>query len=276
MPEWWLTKDGDKDCLAMYEKHYSAYQYRDGRRRTQFVGPGETIVLRTFTADAVFVWRKFIDECIDPRTSEGQQGVNCAVFRNESGHLSSELIRQADAIADIAWPGERHYTYVDAEAVASRNPGYCFLCAGWTRCGVTKSGKLILERRSTPTRQADKQRPDTQHEKQTDHRLHRKRYPDLPRPGIPRGPRPRSDRGNDLASVRHTMNLDRTNKAIAEMLHKAFRLFGGKGKCRPIILGPSRPSVRRRPRSSPGNAGHARGSSSRPASDASPSDPTSP
>ena len=138
-PVWWLTKDGDKDCLEMYLRHYSAKKYADGRKRTQFVGPGETIVLRTLTADAVFVWRKFIDD-------SGQQGVNCAVFRNESKHLSSDLIRQADAIADLAWPGERHYTYVNAEKVASTNAGYCFLRAGWRRCGKTKSGLIVLER----------------------------------------------------------------------------------------------------------------------------------
>ncbi len=148
-PIWWLTKDGDKSCLALYERHYSAHQYRDGRPRYQFVGPGFNIVLRTARADAFFVWRKFIDD-------SGQIGVNCAAFRNESPHTSSELIRQADAIADHAWPGERHYTYVDPEKIRRANPrwrrgnaakpGHCFLKAGWSRCGMSKSGLIILER----------------------------------------------------------------------------------------------------------------------------------
>jgi hypothetical protein len=136
---WWLTKDGDKSCLYLYERHYSAYRYRDGRKRYQFVGPGFNIVLRTARADAFFVWRKFIDD-------SGQRGINCAAFRNESPFQSSELIRQADAIADFAWPGERHYTFVDQKAVRSTNPGYCFIRAGWRRCGMTKSGLKILER----------------------------------------------------------------------------------------------------------------------------------
>jgi hypothetical protein len=138
MPAWWLTKDGDKDCLKLYERHYSAYRYVDGRKRSQFVGPGETIVLRTWEADALFVWRTFIDD-------SGQQGVNCAVFRNESRHQSSELIRQADAVADCAWPGLRHYTYVNAAKLRSRNPGFCFMAAGWRRCGRTKNGLIVLE-----------------------------------------------------------------------------------------------------------------------------------
>lgn len=145
-PQWWLTKDGDRDCLEMYLKHYSAISYADGRERNQFVGPGQTIVLRTLSADAVFVWRKFIDDCIDARTGEKQQGVNCAVFRNEGQIRSSDLIRQADAVADLAWPGERHYTYVNAEKVKSSNAGFCFIKAGWKRCGQTKGGLLVLER----------------------------------------------------------------------------------------------------------------------------------
>ena len=138
-PDWWLTKDGDLDCLELYNRHYSAYEYKDGRKRKQFVGPGEKVVLRTEAADALFVWRRFLDD-------SGQCGINCAVFRNESSHKSSDLIQQADKIADVLWPCCRHYTYVNQEKIASTNPGYCFLMAGWQRCGETKGGLLILAR----------------------------------------------------------------------------------------------------------------------------------
>lgn len=137
-PLWYLTKDGDRTLLALYERHYSAYDYKDGRTRSQFVGPGESIVLRTDAGDAGFVWRQFIDD-------SGEQGVNCAFFRNESAHLSSELVRQARAIADFVWPGARLYTYVDPKAVRSPNPGACFMAAGWKRLArKTGSGKHIL------------------------------------------------------------------------------------------------------------------------------------
>lgn len=139
-PLWWLTKDGDLDCLELYERHYSCYQYKDGRIRKLFVGPGEKIVLRTKEGDAMFVWRKFID-------ASGEQGINCAVFRNESSHKSSELIRQADAIADAIWPDSRHYTYVSEKAIASTNPGFCYIEAGWRRLKRrTGRGLRILER----------------------------------------------------------------------------------------------------------------------------------
>jgi hypothetical protein len=147
-PHWWLTKDGDKSLLALYEKHYSAYHYKDGRKRRQCVGPGFTIVLRTENCDAGFVWRKFIDD-------SDQEGINCAFFRNEGPIKASELIRQADAIADHVWPSERHYTFVDPEKIRGTLPGYCFLRAGWKRCKEqTKSGKLILARRAKPRNDA--------------------------------------------------------------------------------------------------------------------------
>jgi hypothetical protein len=152
MPDWWLTKDGDVDCLALYKRHYPITRKRGPRRIPLFVGPGEKRVLRTEDGRAVFVWRRFTDDCIDERTGERQAGVNCAMFRNESAGLSSDLIRQADAIADFLWLDRRHYTYVDPARVASGLPGACFLAAGWRYVRIrghrarTKSGLLILER----------------------------------------------------------------------------------------------------------------------------------
>ena len=107
--------------------------------RRLFAGPGEKIVLRNRAGNAGFVWRNFLCD-------RGEPGINCAFFRNESQSLSSQLIRQADAIADAIWPCGRHYTYVDPKAVRGTNPGYCFKLAGWRLCGVTPTGKLVLER----------------------------------------------------------------------------------------------------------------------------------
>ena len=105
--------------------------------------PGEKMVLLTLRCDALFGWLKNRVERYDK-----QEGVVCTVFRNESDMLSSALIREADDIAWQKWPGERHFTYVDAGKVASRNPGYCFLKAGWRKCGMSKGGLVILERLS--------------------------------------------------------------------------------------------------------------------------------
>jgi len=157
VPHWWLTKDGDAKCLELYERHYSAYQYADGRERKLFCGPGFKLVLRTDTGNAFFVWRKFIDACIDERTGQRQSGINCAAFRNEGTVLSSRLIREADAIADFIWPGERHYTYINEKRVKSKLPGECFRRALWRYVRVgkrrlrTKSGLLIMEKEASKT-----------------------------------------------------------------------------------------------------------------------------
>lgn len=140
MPHWYLTQDGDDYARELFDRHYSRIKYKDGRQPTRFIGPGQYILLRTWDCDAIFAWKKFIDAC------EGQYGINCSIFRNESSIQSSTLIQEADAIADFAWPGERHYTYVNAKKIQSTNPGYCFIRAGWQRCGTTKGGLVILER----------------------------------------------------------------------------------------------------------------------------------
>lgn len=136
---WISVRDGDDRARSIYLRHYSARHYRDGRRRTKFVGPGEYIVLLTIRCDALFVWRKFISD-------DGQDGVCCSVFRNESSILSSDLIREACDLAWDRWPGLRLYTYVCDSKVDSPNPGYCFKMAGWQYVGRNKTGKLsILE-----------------------------------------------------------------------------------------------------------------------------------
>lgn len=137
---WIPILDGDDSARELFDRHYSRYFYADGRQPRLFCGPGFKLVLSTPCRRAMFVWRKF-------RSMDDQTGINCAVFRNEGAGLSSELIRAADIIADRRWPGERHYTYVNAAKVASPNAGYCFLMAGWRRCGLTKRrGLIILER----------------------------------------------------------------------------------------------------------------------------------
>ena len=147
---WIPTKDGDPRVSSIYKRHYSCYQYADGRRsqpgyrnRHLVVGPGEKMVLISADCRAIFGWRKFID-------ASGQSGVNCAFFRNEGAFggdvLSSKLIQAAEVLAWQRWPGERLYTYVNANAVKSTNPGYTFKKAGWAKCGRSKSGLIILEK----------------------------------------------------------------------------------------------------------------------------------
>lgn len=139
---WTVARDADPDCREIQRRHYSRRIYRDGRDPKKFVGPGEHVVLITPDLDALFVWRKFKDDAI-PK----QAGVNCSIFRNEGPRLSSTLILEAEIFACRRWPkGDRFYTYVNADRIRSTNPGYCFIKAGWVKCGTTKGGLVILEK----------------------------------------------------------------------------------------------------------------------------------
>ena len=141
---WMPCKDGDARAFALMRNHYSYQAYTDGRRqdlgnrnRHLFVGPGEKMVLLGADCLALFVWRKFMDK-------SGQQGVNCAVFHNESAKLSSELILEAEELAWQYWPGERLYTYVNPRKVQSVNPGYCFKMAGWHKVDKVTTRRLLI------------------------------------------------------------------------------------------------------------------------------------
>ena len=135
---WIPTRDGDPSVRSVFDRHYSRHHYKDGRQPLLFVGPGEKLVLRTAACDAIFAWRRF-------QSADGQEGVNCAIFRNEGSHRSSDLILEAEDMARDRWPDERRFfTYVDPKQVRSPNPGYCFLMAGWRRCGITKWNRLLI------------------------------------------------------------------------------------------------------------------------------------
>lgn len=146
-PLWIHIKDGDATAMSIFKRHYTA---RDRRKVEQFIGPGQKMALITPDALALFAWRKFISDA-------GEEGVNCAVFRNEGTVLarSSDLIAAAMLLAWERWPSERLYTYVDAAKLHTAKkrgreycpwpPGRCFMEASFSQCGVTKTGKLIFE-----------------------------------------------------------------------------------------------------------------------------------
>tara|TARA_R100000234_G_scaffold112349_1_gene85935 strand:- start:628 stop:870 length:243 start_codon:yes stop_codon:yes gene_type:complete len=72
------------------------------------------------------------------------------LFRNLGPHLSSDLIRTATIETYRHWvnkyealPDVRLRTEIGIKAVKSRNPGYCYKCAGWGEGRVVR-GKLYL------------------------------------------------------------------------------------------------------------------------------------
>ncbi|HEY2592521.1 MAG TPA: hypothetical protein VGK33_01320 [Chloroflexota bacterium] len=141
---WLAVTRTDPRAFAMYRRHYSAEKNAraSGRSNTNVAGPGETMVLLTEACDALFVWMHNTVARFD-----GQLGVNCAVFRNEGSVLSSDLVREADELAWRRWADyPRHFTYVDPSKIRrKRDPGRCFLKAGWRACGLSAEGKVLME-----------------------------------------------------------------------------------------------------------------------------------
>lgn len=135
---WLKVWDGNPTAAALYDRHYSRNHASRGDPR--IAGPGWKMVLLTPCARALFVWRVFDSK--DP--SAGPEDVNCAIFRNEGAGLSSDLIRSAMTLGWERWGPQRLYTYVNPKRVRSSNPGYCFLQAGWRKCGVTKTRHLLI------------------------------------------------------------------------------------------------------------------------------------
>lgn len=137
---WCTTHRQDQQIRALADRHYS----RQSPGSPQFAPPGEGLFLISRCGCAAWVVvRNFF---------AGQRRWRCTLFRNEGRALSSDLIREATERTRAWWPS--HYdvlptepltTEVDPRRVRSkRDPGWCFLRAGWRRVGV-KRGLVVLE-----------------------------------------------------------------------------------------------------------------------------------
>ena len=139
--------DGNDTARDLFSRHYSfKVDRRDGRRESKLiVGPGQKLLLVTADAGALCAWRRA------EHRFDGQVGVNCAIYRRETGDVASALLLQAMHLAWARWPGERLFTFVDPREVAptvrAGRPtwGHCFYQAGWRFAGLTKKRLHILE-----------------------------------------------------------------------------------------------------------------------------------
>lgn len=72
-----------------------------------------------------------------------------SLFRNEGGHLPSDLIRWAVAHTRAEWPGVPELgiiSFVDPEKTETKDiPGWCYLRAGWSHVGFTKAGLWVYQ-----------------------------------------------------------------------------------------------------------------------------------
>lgn len=142
MGNWRLSHRADTRALPLADRHYN----RQKPGAPQFVPPGRCIVLLTEPADALWITSYPFGEYVQHAWAGAWV---CSLFRNEGGVLSSDLIREAVAVTRWHFgdpPELGMVTFVDADKTRrKRDPGRCYLRAGWERCGMTQGGLYALK-----------------------------------------------------------------------------------------------------------------------------------
>ena len=140
--KWRLSHRFDPRALGLADQHYN----RQKVGSPQFVPPGRCVVLLTECERALWVTSWPFAQYV--KHAWAGAWVN-SLFRNEGAGLSSELIRQAVAATRAVWPEVPDLglvTFVNAEKVKhKRDPGRCYLRAGFTHVGNTKGGLLAFQ-----------------------------------------------------------------------------------------------------------------------------------
>lgn len=139
---WRMSHRADPAACAIADRHYN----RQKPGTPQFVPPGRCLVLIADVALWVTSWP--FAEWV--KHAWAGAWVN-SLFRRESGPLASEMIRDAVAATRWVWqdtPALGLVTFVDATKTRrKRDPGRCYLRAGFVRDGETKGGLVALRLR---------------------------------------------------------------------------------------------------------------------------------
>jgi hypothetical protein len=138
---WSVVHRFEARAAAIADRHYN----RRKPGSPQFVPPGSCLVL--LAPSAVWVTSAPLAEYVRHRWPGAW--VN-SLFRREGGDVrASELIRQA--IAATRWkygdpPALGMVTFVDAsKVIRKRDPGRCYVKAGFRRVGFTGGGLVALQ-----------------------------------------------------------------------------------------------------------------------------------
>ena len=135
---WTVSHRFDPKGAVIADRHYN----RQKVGSPQFVPPGRCLVLMADAALWVTSWP--LAEYVKHQWPGAW--VN-SLFRNEGPILSSDLIREAVAATRAFWPtpDAGMVTFVDSTQVRrKRDPGRCYLKAGFRRIGTTKGGLIVL------------------------------------------------------------------------------------------------------------------------------------
>lgn len=138
---WERVTRADGRARRLADRHYN----RQKPGTPQFVPPGRCTVLLTPRADALWVTSWPFAEFV--RHAWAGAWVN-SLYRNESGEVSSDLIRAAVAATRSRWPAPPlgMVTFVDPTEVPGVKRrgrmiyGYCYLKAGFSHVGYTRGG----------------------------------------------------------------------------------------------------------------------------------------
>ena len=143
---WQMSHRADPRARELADRHYN----RQKVGAPQFVPPGRCLVLFTETPAGSSFWVTSWPFAQYVKHAWAGAWV-CSAFRNESPLRSSELIRAAVAAtrAHFGAPPELGMvTFVNAKKVRpKRDPGWCFIKAGFSPCGRTKGGLLAFQMR---------------------------------------------------------------------------------------------------------------------------------
>lgn len=139
---WVLSNRADAEVVPLADRHYN----RQKIGSPQFAPPGRCVVFKTLELDAFWITSWPFAQYV--KHAWGGAWI-CSAFRNEGSHLSSELIREAVAATlSIYGPAPElgMVTFVDpTKTRKKRDPGRCYLRAGFSRCGETKGGLIALQ-----------------------------------------------------------------------------------------------------------------------------------
>lgn len=143
---WSLSTRFDPAPRALADRHYN----RQKVGSPQFVPPGRCLVLYGEHDGGRAFWVTSWPFAEYVRHAWAGAWV-CSAFRNEGLGLSSELIRDAIAATSWKWPdtpdvgGLAMITFVDrSKTKPKRDPGYCYLMAGFESVGHSKGGLVAL------------------------------------------------------------------------------------------------------------------------------------
>ena len=136
---WHISHRKDPEARAIADRHYN----RQSIGAADFVPPGRCMVLKRRDAFWVTSWP--MAEYVKHAWAGAMV---CSAFRNEGSELSSALILDALSATRWKWPDLPELgmvSFVDRSQVRpKRDPGYCYLMAGFEPAGETAGGLLAL------------------------------------------------------------------------------------------------------------------------------------